>query len=154
MPIDLKIPQIARWRLAGLKDVEIQKLIKMSPGGFYRLVNTDEYKDYELALKTQHLARMDAALEGSVVAIRQELHGLVPAAMRCLLESVNQRKDLKVAMEAAKEILDRDPQATLTKNRGEASVAPGLSAELLDSAVAEANKVSESLASEAKKVVN
>jgi hypothetical protein len=148
MPVDLKIAQIARWRLAGIKDTVIQGLIKMSPGGFYRLVNTQSYKDYEEALKTKHLAQMDAALEGSVTAIRQELHGAVPAAMRCLLETVNQRKDMKAALEAAKEILDRDPEASLSKNRGQQSVAPGLSAELLESATAEADKLTASMTTE------
>jgi|SRR5215469_4971568 len=142
MPVDLKIPQIARFRLAGIKDVEIQRLIKMSPGGFYRLVNTDEYKDYEDALKQRHLGKMDAALEGNVNAIRQELTAAVPSALRCLVDTVTQGKDLKMRFEAAKEILDRDPNCTLTKDKNRVPVTPnGLSAEALEAAVVASNEV-------------
>ncbi len=152
--INIKIPQIARWRIAGISDTKIQQLLGMSPGGLARLLATQEYKEYEAALMNGHLSAMDKALSGKVEAIHNEFRTAVPAAMRALVDAVTQRRDLRAALEAAKEIFDRDPDRTLPKSRNDEAVAPGVPAEILQAASDEGNKVAESLQTEAKKVVN
>ena len=47
---NIKIPQIARWRIAGITDTKIAELIHMSGQGLARILATQEYKDYEAAL--------------------------------------------------------------------------------------------------------
>jgi len=145
MPVNLKIPQIARWRLAGIKDTKIQELLGMSGGGLARILATQEYQEYEAALLNGHLSAMDKALAGKVSLIHKEFQAAVPAACRALVDAVTQRKDLKASLEAAKEILDRDPSRTLPKNKGDEFVAPGLSAEVLEALTTESNAVVDSL---------
>lgn len=138
---NLKIPQVARWRLAGISDTTIQKLLGMSSGGLAQLLATQEYKEYEAALLNAHLSEMDKALAGKVELIHQEMRVAVPAALRCLVDTVTQRRDLKAALGAAKEILDRDPDKTLTTSKSDEPVAPGVPAEILEAAAAEGNKI-------------
>lgn len=146
MPITLKvpnikIPQVARWRIAGVTDKKIAQMLGMSTGGLARLLASPEYIEHEAALMNAHLSSMDRALAGKVDAIHNELRQAVPAAVRCLVDTVTQRRDLKAAMAAAKEILDRDPDRTLVATEGEEAVAPGVPASVLDAAAEEGNKI-------------
>jgi len=151
--LSIKIPQIARWRIAGVPDVKIASLLGMSPGGLARITSLPEYKEYEAALLNGHLSKMDEALAGKIAAIRHEFKTAVPAAMRCLVDAVTQRRDLRAALEAAKEILDRDPDRALVKSKDD-QVVPGLPTEVLDLAAAEGNAVATKLQDDAKKAVN
>lgn len=140
----IKIPQIARWRIAGVTDTKIAELIHMSIPGLARILATDEYKQYEAALLNGHLTDMDRALAGKVKAIHEEVRQAVPAALRALVDTVTQRRDLKAALAAAKEILDRDPDHTLPTSTSDEVVAPGIPAEVLNAAAEEGNKIAES----------
>jgi hypothetical protein len=138
---NIKIPQIARWRIAGITDTKIAELIHMTIPGLARILATAEYKDYEAALLNGHLTDMDRALAGKVSAIHQEIRSAVPAALRCLVDTVTQRRDLKAALQAAKEILNRDPDHVLPESVSGEGIAPGIPAEVLDAAIAEGNKI-------------
>ena len=140
----IKIPQIVRWRIAGITDTKISQMLGMSISGLARLLGTQEYKDEEAAYMNGHLSAMDRAMAGKIDAIHNEIRNAVPAALRCLVDSVTQRRDLKTALMAAKEILDRDPDRVLTTARSDEAVAPGVPAEVLDAAAQEANKIAES----------
>lgn len=137
----IKIPQVARWRIAGITDRKIADMLGMSVSGLARLLASPEYQDYEAALMNGHLSAMDRALAGKVEAIHNECRQAVPAALRCLVDTVTQRRDLKAAMAAAKEILDRDPDRTLPASPDQEAVAPGVPASVLDSAAEEGNRI-------------
>src|SRR5258708_2685457 len=137
----IKIPQVAGWRIAGITDRKIADMLGMSVSGLARLLASPEYQDYEAALMNGHLSAMDRALAGKVEAIHNECRQAVPAALRCLVDTVTQRRDLKAAMAAAKEILDRDPDRTLPASADQEAVAPGVPASVLDSAAEEGNKI-------------
>jgi hypothetical protein len=137
----IKIPQIARWRIAGVTDTKIAELIHMSIPGLARILATDEYKQYEAALLNGHLSDMDRALAGKVSAIHQEMRQAVPAALRALVDTVTQRRDLKAAMVAAKEILNRDPDRSLPDHADSGDTAQGIPTEVLEAAAAEGNKI-------------
>jgi hypothetical protein len=109
----IKIPQIARWRIAGISDGKIAQLIGMSPSGLAGLLASREYLDYENSYLEGHLSEMDRNLAGKRDVLRQGLREAVPAALRCLVDTVTQRRDMKAAFAAAREILDRDPDRTL-----------------------------------------
>jgi len=85
--VNIKIPQIARWRIAGVTDRKIADLIGMSGSGLAQILATAEYQDYEAALLNGHLSAMDRALAGKVEAIQQECRLAVPAALRCLVDN-------------------------------------------------------------------
>jgi hypothetical protein len=138
---NIKIPQIARWRIAGITDKKIAQMLGMSVAGLAQLLATQDYIDYEAALMNGHLSAMDRALAGKVEAIHQECRIAVPAALRALVDTVTQRRDLKAALAAAKEILDRDPDRSLVSSRSEEPVAPGVPAAVIDAAAAEANQI-------------
>jgi len=141
---NIKIPQIARWRIAGVSDKRIAEEMHMTVGGLAQLLATAEYRDYEAALMNGHLTAMDAALSGKVKLIHDEMRHAVPAACRALVDIVTQRRDLKAAMAAAKEIFDRDPDKTLVTSRADEPIAPGVPAAVLDSATEEGNKIAAS----------
>jgi hypothetical protein len=138
---NIKIPQVARWRIAGISDKKIGQMLGMSVSGLAQLLASQEYIDYEAALMNGHLSAMDRALAGKVEAIHQECRNAVPAALRCLVDTVTQRRDLKAALAAAKELLDRDPDRTLVTSSDQEPIAPGVPAAIIDQAAAEANAI-------------
>ncbi len=138
---NIKIPQIARWRICGITDKKIAQLINMTPSGLAQLLATQEYQDYEAALMNGHLSAMDQALAGKVEALREGCRQAVPAALRCLVDAVTQRRDLKTALAAAKEIFDRDPDRILPASASEEAVAPGVPAAVLDAAAEAGNEI-------------
>jgi hypothetical protein len=140
---NIKIPQIARWRIAGVSDKKIGDMLGMTVSGLARLLATPEYQEYEAALMNGHLMSMDRALAGKVEAIHNECRQAVPAALRTLVDVVTQRRDLKAAFAAAKEILDRDPDRTLPASASEEAVAPGVPVAVLDAAAEEGNKIAQ-----------
>jgi hypothetical protein len=147
---NIKIPQIARWRIAGVSDKMIAQEMHMTVSGLAQLLATQEYQDYEAALMNGHLTAMDAALKGKVNLIHEELRQAVPAAVRFLVDAVTQRRDMRTAFAAAKEILDRDPDRTLPATDSEAAVAPGVPAAVLDAAAIEGNKIASTYVDKAK----
>jgi hypothetical protein len=141
---NIKIPQIARFRIAGVSDTRIAELMHLSIPGLARILATDEYKDYERALMEGQLTEMDKAMAGRVDAIHSEMKNAVPAALRALVETVTQKRDLKARLAAAKEILDRDPNRTLPVQDGAVTEGAGtVPEEVLASAVESGNKIAE-----------
>lgn len=156
-PTKIKVPQIARWRIAGVSEVKIADLLGVTVQSIRQIVQSQEYVDEETSLLNAHLSAMDEALAGKVDVIRQNFRAAVPAAMRCLVDAVTQRKDLKSAMAAAKEILDRDPDRTLTTVQPRAeedATQKQVPDEVLAQAVAESNEIHKALNGQDKKGVN
>ena len=84
---------------------------------------------------------MDEALAGRAALIRQTFAVGVPAAMRALLETVTQKRDLRARLEAAREFLDRDPDRTFTKDRTQVTPEVSLPDKVLESAEVDGEKV-------------
>ena len=149
--VAIKIPQIVRWRIAGIPDTRIEALLNMSSGGLARILATQEYKDHEAAYLNGYLGKMDEALAGKVNEIRKGFQVAVPAAMRALVDAVTQRKDLRTMLAAASEILDRDPDRTLVASR-DSAVGESIPQEVLDHAVAGVTATANSYSSDKTKV--
>jgi dsDNA-specific endonuclease/ATPase MutS2 len=147
-PTKIKIPQIVRWRVAGVSEVKIADLLGVTTQSIRQIVCTQEYMDEETAVLNAQITKMDEALAGKVDVIHQNFRVAVPAAMRALVDAVTQRKDLKTAIAAAGEILDRDPDRTLARQtarkEGERE-APKLPDEVLAQAVVENNEIANAL---------
>ncbi len=144
----LKIPQIVRWRIAGITEVKIADLLGVTVQAVRQMVQTPEYIAEEEAYFNAHLSAMDHALAGKIDVIHQNFRAAVPAAMRALVDAVTQRRDLKSALAAASEILDRDPDRTLAKKSAKAEderEVPRLPDEVLEQAVLESNEIAKSL---------
>jgi hypothetical protein len=105
----IRIEQIARYRIAGLRDIRIAEILKITPAALKFITDKIEYKEVEEALLIGQLTEMDLALAGQIEPLRQEVRNAVPAALRCLVDAVNQRRDLRTALAASVEILKRDP---------------------------------------------
>lgn len=123
--VNIRLQQIARLKVAGLKREQIAKAVGLTPAGVDRILALDEYKAEEEKVLAETVGAMDRALVGKADLIRQEAREAVPVAIRTLLETARQRKDLRAALAASKEILDRDPDRTLPQQRS-ASQADGL----------------------------
>lgn len=142
---NIRIPQIVRYRVVGnLKDAQIASLVGMTPAGLSQLLMSQEYKDAEQAYLLGHVSKMDEAAAGKIDVIRNEARVGVPVALRTIIEVATQRKDLKAALEASKELLDRDPDRTLAKSKEGAGAVPSVPAEVLQAAVDVGNTVAKS----------
>jgi len=145
---NIKIPQIIRWRVAGISEVKIADLLGMTTQAIRQICTTQDYLDEEAAYLNGHLSAMDEALAGKIDVLHQQFRAAVPAAMRCLVDAVTQRRDLKTALAAASEILDRDPDRVLSKQaqrkEGEHE-APKLPDEVLNQHVIESNDIAKAL---------
>lgn len=111
----LRIERVARMRVAGLKDADIQAREGITAPAFHYLVNLEEYKARQEEILKENLSKMDHVLAGNVEALRQEVRSAVPSALRTIIEVANQRKDLKTALAASLELLDRDPDRVAQK---------------------------------------
>lgn len=112
----LKIAQIARMRLAGVKDVAILRSLGLTQSGFSRIIRTTFYQEHEQALLEGQISKMDEILAQKRDLMKHQWEGpYVSAAQRTIIEVATQRRDLRSALSAAKEILDRDPARTFCR---------------------------------------
>ena len=118
----LRIQRIARMEIVGISDRSICANEKMDYPALQYLRKLPEYQEVKEDLLQGHLTEMDRAIAGKVDILRQEVRAAVPGALRCLLDAVNQRKDLRTALAAAGEILDRDPDRIFPKSKALESV--------------------------------
>ena len=153
--VKIALEQIARLRVAGIKDGVIAAKMGYTQAGLSRIVALDEYKELEEAILTGVVSKMDEALSGNVKLMEKYFEQTVPVALRTLFETVTQRRDLRVAMSAASEILDRDPKGTFSKkkvslNEGE----PAVSTAMLDALTPDADKIVKEMEQQAKVSIN
>lgn len=141
----MRIEQIARMRVNGIKDDRICELLNITEPVLRYIIKKPEYKDAEEAYLLGYVNKMDEAMAGNLEEMKRGWQVAVPAAMRCILDTVNQRRDLKAALAAAGEIFDRDPDGAFVKrnradNQGVILQVPTV---VFDNAVNDANKVAE-----------
>ena len=113
----LRIQRVARMRVAGIKDSVIQAREGITPAAFQYLVKLPEYLEVEEAVFDGTISEMDKALAGNVDLLRHEVRTAVPAALRTVIEVANQRRDLKTALAASLELLDRDHDRVAQKSK-------------------------------------
>lgn len=151
-----KLHQIARLRLfSGMKDHAVATLVGLSSSGLSRIIALPEYQEVEQRLLEGGIDKLDEALAGKQEEMRKVFAPAVPAAMQTLLEAVKQRKDLRTAVAAAVEVLDRDPDKTFakaSKAEGAVSRVP-IPSGVLGQAIAATKEVANAVASAIPKVV-
>lgn len=155
--VNNKIAQIARLRVAGISDERICQMFGMTRSGLSRIVVLPEYVQEEESIMNGTISKMDEALAGRAEEMKKEFRVGVPAAMRALLETVSQRRDLRARMAAAKELLDRDPDRTFTRqeaNPGDNYSRPQIPTGVLDAVANEADKFGVSVTEKVKSSVN
>ncbi len=109
--VEIKVEQIARMIVAGLKATRVAEQMNMSYGGLQRILACPEYRAIEAKVRSGVVGKMDSVLDRRA-QLQQEVEEAVPEACKVLLEHVKVRRDLRAALE----LLDRDPQRTLTKS--------------------------------------
>ena len=153
--VKIALEQIARLRVAGIKDGVIAAKMGYTQAGLSRIVALDEYKELEEAILTGVVSKMDEALSGNVKLMEKYFEQTVPVALRTLFETVTQRRDLRAAMSAASEILDRDPKGTFSKKKVSLNEeAPAVSTAMLDALTPDADKIVKEMEQQAKVTVN
>lgn len=153
--VKIAMEQICRLRVAGIRDGVIAAKLGYTQAGLSRILALDEYKELEESILTGVVSKMDEALSGNVKAMTKYFETTVPVALRTLFETVTQRRDLRAAMSAATEILDRDPQGTFSKKRvGLNEDTPQVSTAMLDSLTPDADKVAQEIKDKNKATVN
>ena len=147
-----KIEQIARWRVAGVKDSVIAQKLGMSYGGLTRILQTELYKKREAEVRHMLTGKMDQVLvEDRTAILKNELKDAVPDALRFIIDQCRQGADMRARMAAAKEVLDRDPTKTFSKTaraEGENPTSPsGLPEGVLSAAKRESQATTQMLGS-------
>jgi hypothetical protein len=150
--IRAKIEQIAVMRVAGSKLHEIASTLGMSVPGVARILGLDEYRAVEAAKLQDLKAKLSPVLDNKAKKVREmyETQDLVPEALKGIVEVAKQamaKNDLKAALAANKEILDRDPQRTLPRQADvrpseEPGTGAGLPSDLLNIAAHEGSNIS------------
>lgn len=139
--VKILIEQIARYRVAGMRDGVIAARMGISQSGLSRILALQEYKDVEESVLTGTVSKLDEALAGRADALKDYAKQAVPVALRTLLEAATQRRDLRAAISASSEILDRDPDRNFIKGKvGMTEDAPKVSEAALDALSVEADK--------------
>jgi hypothetical protein len=111
-----RLHQIARYSVTGrMKDAEIAEMVGISPSALAKLKQSDIYKDIYNGVLEGRITQMDEALAADAQELRNYCRQAVPVAMRALVETVQQRRDLRSCLTAAVEILDRDPDRAFVK---------------------------------------
>lgn len=148
-----KLNQIARYRLfSGMKDSSIAALVGLSQSGLSRIISLPEYQEIEHQLLEGGITKLDEAVAGKAEEMKAAFKVGTPAAMRTLIEVVTQRRDLRAAVAASIEVLDRDPDRTFVKaSRSEAAaMAHAVPASVLANALSQGAAVASSMATSAK----
>jgi hypothetical protein len=113
--VKIVIEQLARMRVAGIRDNIIAAKLGMSQSGLSRILALPEYKEVEDAVLNGVVSKMDSALAGRGDALKDYARIGVPIALRALVEACTQRRDLRACISAAGELLDRDPDKNFVK---------------------------------------
>lgn len=143
--VRLRIQRVARMRVAGIKDSVIQLREGITAPAFQYLIKLPEYLEVEESVFDGQISAMDKAIAGNVEILRHEVRTAVPAALRTVIEVANQRRDLKTALAASLELLDRDPDRVAQKSKPSEVPVDGvrLSDNIIDVVSKEADKVSD-----------
>jgi hypothetical protein len=153
--VKIAMEQLARMRIAGIRDGVIAAKLGYTQAGLSRIVALPEYQELEEAILTGVVSKMDEALAGNVKAMQKYFETSVPVALRTLFDTVSQRRDLRAAMSAATEILDRDPQGTFSKKKISLNEdAPAVSTAMLDALTPDADKVTQEIKDKNKTSIN
>jgi hypothetical protein len=154
--VKIIIEQLARLRVSGIKDNVIAAQLGMTQSGLSRILALPEYQDVEAAVLQGTVSKMDAALAGRSDAMKEYFKQGVPVALRALVETVTQNRDLRARLSAAAEILDRDPDKQFVK--GTVRVDPAsehtVSTGVLDAVTEGADKVAAVAAAKQKETVH
>lgn len=112
-----KMEQVARYRVAGLKDAKIAQLTGLTASGVARLVADEDYKLIAQDVQAGLISKMDANLDQRADALELQLNDAVPAALQVIIDTAKgiNNADLKTRMMASKEVLDRAPDSRFTK---------------------------------------
>lgn len=147
-----KIEQIARLRVAGVRDSRIAQLLGMSYGGLTRILQTQFYQEKEATVRKMLAQEMDKTLVTSrTELLNGELQEAVPDALRFIIDTCRKGQDLRARLAASKEVLDRDPNRAFIKGanasagQGASTNPNSLPGSVLESARSEAEKASEIL---------
>lgn len=112
----LKIVQIARWRVRGVKDAVMCQHFGLTQSGLSRLVASEQYIAIENQILEGVLSQIDETIEEDIQFLRRKFATAVPAAMQGVLECAMQNKDLRTKLASCEFILDRDPNRTIPKD--------------------------------------
>lgn len=145
-----KLNQIARLRLfSGMKDGSVATLVGLSTSGLSRIIALPEYQEIERQLLDGGITKLDEAVAEKHEEMKKLFAPAVPAAMRTLVEVVTQRRDLRAAVAASIEVLDRDPDRNFTKasrHDAEAQRANMVPSSVMASAMAATTSVAKAVA--------
>jgi hypothetical protein len=155
--VRIAIETIARMRVLGIRDNVIAAKLGYTQSGLSRIVALPEYQDFEQAVLQGAVSKMDEALAGRVKEMKELYKQAVPSALSTLFETCRQRRDLRAAMSAASEILDRDPDGTFSKKSirlVDNDNAPSVSAEHLAHLTSDADAAANAATLKKKETVN
>ena len=144
----IRIQRVARMEISGIADRHICANENIDYPALKYLRSLAEYQEVKDNLLQGHLTEMDKAIAGKVDILRGEIRNAVPAALRTLVDVVNQRRDLRTALAAATELLDRDPDQTFSKSRDCLATGSETGARVPDAVVESVTKDSETVSND------
>lgn len=140
--VKAKLEQIAQLSATGMKAQAVREQLGIPLGTYKRIVALQEYRERLEELLAERSEQLKAQCALGLEAVRarvREERGKTVARLLNLRESGNER----VALEACRDLLDRDPEICLPKASRTAfqRTDPVLTPQQLDSVVRESDKV-------------
>jgi hypothetical protein len=109
-----KLQAVAQLAAAGLTPATIREQLGIPLGTYKRLIGMPEYRELAEQLVAERTAEIEAQSALSVEAIQAKVREELSATVNRLL-SLRASKNERVALEACKDLLDRDPSRALQK---------------------------------------
>lgn len=104
----LKIEKIARYTVQGYSDAEIAVVMGITIQYVSMLRRTPEFMSITTALSTGVISDLDAITKQDLETKQEELRALLPDAMLALRDTLYDKSNPRLRLEAAKQIMDRE----------------------------------------------
>lgn len=104
----IRMEKVARLEAAGLADAEIAAHVGITTAALAGIKTRPEYKVLVRQVATGVISQYDEQLAANSDFQRARLQSMVPPALDALFKAVTNPIDQRLAVEAAKQILDRD----------------------------------------------
>lgn len=112
----MRMERAARFELCMVySDAEIAQMIGITPGGYAQMKMRPEYVDIRNSIKHGILQECDALIYDDIETLHDRVAQQVPGALQTIFDACQQRRDMKLAVSAAKDIIEIDNRLTAAK---------------------------------------
>lgn len=107
-----RMERAARLETMGIPDPEIARQVGLTYAGLAQMKMRNDYKSLRLQIATGVLSEIDSGIADDIGELRQRVRENVPLAIQAIIDTISQKTDPKLRLQAAETLLDRDGRFT------------------------------------------